>query len=427
MRVGLPNLSRPRLREYQEETVEFVRSRRRSIVAHEPGLGKTACAIVAADLPCLVLCPAHLKVNWRREAERWRPEGADKFRIESYAFPGLRRLRAESFATVVADEAHYLKNPEARRARLACRLLRRAPRAVAMSGTPMPSRPIELWTLLYALRATELSWVEYAFRYCGAYENEWNEIDARGATRLRELRRIVRPLMIRREKSQVLSELPPKQWSVVALDLPVDSREKDFDLLDLDRRHLGVPLEALSAVMREHGLRKLAAAEEHCRSLLEGGARKLVVFAHHRDVVLTLAQRLSEFGSVAVLGGQLHARKQAAVDRFQRGRRTRVFVGQVTAAGVGWDLTAASHVVFAEASWVPAVLDQAADRCHRIGSSEGQPVQVDLLTIHRSVDELQLRRCLEKLEVTSQVVQPTPASGPKGCTKLGEGARLLLS
>lgn len=378
-------------------------------------MGKSACAILSADLPALVVAPASIAVNWRREVEKWRPEAADQFEVVSYASSRLARVVPGEHATVIADEVHYAKTPEARRTKLACRLLRRADRAIALSGTLVPNRPIELWPLLRALEVTNLGFEPFASKFADAFVDQWGDLNARGASNLPALRRLLRPHVTRYRKEDVLPDLPEKTWRVVALDLPVDRRERRFHVEDLRRMPEPVAFEAVSEVLRLHGERKLPAAIEYVEALLEQLAPtgKVVVFAHHRDVVSALSEALSspvmgreKFGpprvAPTVIGGMSARAKQRAVDRFQDDPRARAFVGQVEAAGVGLNLTAAQHVVFVEASWVPSTLEQAADRCHRIGTRGN--VTVDLLVIHASIDEHMLRRALEKLDVIESVV-----------------------
>lgn len=386
---------------FQRETTAFCRARRRSIVASQPGLGKTRSAIEAADLPALVLAPASLLLNWRREVDLWRPGANPWFRVVSYAARELDAIRAGDFETVIADEAHFLKNHEARRSLHACGLLRRARRAIAISGTLVPNRPIELWTILYALEGTDLSYSEFALRYANAHHDDFGRFNVSGASNLEELRGLVEPLAIRFTKREVMPELPEKTWRVLALDLPVDRREKEFSARDLEYMDESVAFEALSAVLAEHGRRKLPLAIEHVRNVLEG-AEKVVVFAHHREVVLGIAAALEEHGVEILLGGQSPKRRQEAVDAFQKPGGPRVFSSQIVAGGVGLNLTAANHVVFAEASWVPSSLEQGADRCHRIGSRGN--VTVDVLTVHRSIDEHMIRRALDKLRVVDRIL-----------------------
>jgi len=380
-------------------------------------------SILAADLPALVVAPASVKINWRREIETWRRRSTRAWDVVSYADSNLDQVDPRQYKTLVVDEVHYVKNPEAKRSRLVCGLIRKVGkkgRVFALSGTLVPNRPIELWPLLYAMRVTRRSFAGFALKFAAAYENEWGELDVRGASNLPRLRRLLRPHCLRYRKGDVLPELPDKTWRVMALDLPVPSREKDFSLRDLRRMREPVAFEAMSDVLKLHGQRKVPLAAQHVKDLLEA-VPKVILFAHHRDVIHALAGELKRYHPVMVMGGQTPRRRQAAVDRFQeQGSRTRLFIGQVEAAGVGLNLTAASHVVFAEASWVPSTLEQAADRAHRIGSTGN--VTVDLLTISGSIDEHMLRRALEKKEVVDQVV---PENHP--FTPDEVGARILYS
>lgn len=392
------------LRRYQDESVEFQRARRCSILGHEPGLGKSAISIVAADLPALVICPASLMINWEREVELWRPRAIDGFRMVSYAYPELEDLEWRGYKTLIVDEVHYIKNPEALRSRLVCGLIRRMGRrgrVFALSGTIMPNRPIELWALLYAMEITDLEWVDFAFRYADAWEDERYELNVSGASNVDELRELLEPHCLRFTKRDVLPELPDKTWRVVALDLPVDEREKEFSLRDLRRMDEMVAFEALSDVLHLHGQRKIPLVVEHVRDLMES-VNKVIVFGHHRDVITALAGAFKEYGPEIVMGGQSRKRKQLSIDRFQERSASRLLIGQIQAAGHGHNLTAASHVVFAEGTWVPGDLEQAADRAHRIGTKGN--VTVDLLTIHRSIDEHMIHRALEKQGVIDLVV-----------------------
>ena len=393
---------------YQSDTVEFVRARRHSIIAHQPGLGKTACAIVAADLPALVICPASLVPNWRREIDLWRPESAHLFSVLSYSDRSLGVLSpgntARLFRTLIADEAHYLKSRGANRTERVCDLIRAVDKSIALSGTILPNRPIELWPLLHATGITDKAFYPFARRYADSWKAPWG-IDVSGSSNESELRALLEPHLIRYSKAQVLPHLPPKTWNVIALDLPRPRQERRFSLDELSALDESIAFEALSDVLRLWGERKTPRAVEFITSALESEA-KLVVFAHHREVVGNLAAALAEFNPVTILGGTTPAAKQRAVDAFQTDPECRVIVGQNVAMGVGHTLTAASHVVIVEGSWVPGDLEQMGDRCHRIGQRDN--VTVDVLTISGSIDEAMLRRALEKQAVIDQIIVDTP-------------------
>jgi hypothetical protein len=127
-----------------------------------------------------------------------------------------------------------------------------------------------------------------------------------------------------------------------------------------------------------------------------------VIFAWHQDVVESLMQALAEYGAVKLVGGMNATAKQASVDRFQQDPTCRVFVGNISAAGVGITLTAASHVVFAELDWTPARVSQAEDRCHRIGQTDS--VLVQHLVLAGSLDATMAEMIVEKQDVADRAL-----------------------
>ena len=159
--------------------------------------------------------------------------------------------------------------------------------------------------------------------------------------------------------------------------------------------------EALSDVLQLAGIRKIPRAVEYIDTAL-AYSRKVVVFAHHREVIAQLVEKLAPYHPVTLTGGMSTRRKQGAVEAFQSDDRVRVIVGQGEAMGVGHTLTAASHVIMVEGSWVPGDLEQRADRCHRIGQKDN--VTVDILTISGSIDEHMTRRAIQKQETIDAIV-----------------------
>ena len=326
----------------------------------------------------------------------------------SYTDRDLFLLDSRRYRTIVVDEVHYVKNPTAERSRLVCGLMRRIGkrgRTISLSGTPIPNRPIELWPLLFATGITVMSYVDFAYAYANAYVDEWNDLDVSGASNLDHLAALIRPHVIRFTREDVLPDLPPSTWRVLALDLPLGKREKAYSRADMRRLREPVAREAMSVILKEHGKRKLVQVVQHVKDALES-ERKVVVFAHHREVIDELCSALVLYNPERLWGGMSAERKDAAIRRFKRDPECRVFVGQLQAAGVGVDglQDSASRVIFAEGSWVPSDLEQAVGRLHRHGQK--RPVLVDILTIHRSIDEAMLRRALEKIRVIEQILPP---------------------
>lgn len=398
---------------YQEAGVAFIEvAAGRAYVGDVMGLGKTVQALMWLALHpeivrTLVVVPASLVLNWEREAKKWLPgrtvsvvkNGKDPIQateivVTSYECVTRRKDEWMAWApvAVVIDEAHYLKNQDAQRTKAMVGILPRKGKdgkmtepvpgiatacqyVISLSGTPMLNRPIEIFTNLNLLCPADYpSFFRFAKRYCGAEKGQYGW-DFGGATNTEELRSRLRDVMVRREKEQVLKELPPKRRAEVFVALSNADEYQVFeeDFLDKltnparkDERQKGDVLAALGQLRRMSGRGKVDAAIEW----LTNADRPVVVFCHHLDVLGDIAQGLikAEIAWVKVTGEMKVEDRQAAVDDFQAGR-ARVFLGTYGAASVGLTLTAASDTLHVERNWTPAIEEQAEDRCHRIGQT----------------------------------------------------------
>ena len=160
-----------------------------------------------------------------------------------------------------------------------------------------------------------------------------------------------------------------------------------------------IAFEELAAARLDIARQKLPVVLDFLRDLLEE-EEKVVLFAHHREIISAVAAAVSE--SVELKGGMTDSQKDAAVRAFQEGS-ARLFVGQITAAGTGITLTAARTVLFAELDWVPGNVIQAEDRCHRIGQQ--LPVRVIHLVAGGSVDARMVHALVEKQENFERVMR----------------------
>lgn len=427
---------------FQRAGIAYALTRSNCLIADEMGLGKTVQAIGVANASAarrvLVICPAFLRLNWRNEWRRWDVQGltvaiaesgkalppADVV-IASYeaATKMASAIRQVQWDLLIVDECHYVKNPDAQRTKavLGDKKTKLPPipakRRLFLTGTPIVNRPIELWPLVEALDPNGLgaSFWAFAKRYCDARHDGWGwRFD--GASNLEELQQRLRStVMVRRQKKDVLTELPPKIRQVVLLEAKgmevqralreeAQAWQRHEDLLTALRvqaelaKAIGdqeyeeaiarlrnaakVAFEDLSLARHALALAKVPAVVEHVQEVLDAKA-KVVVFAWHQDVAEAIARAFAP-ASVLAHGGLSDQVRQAAVQRFQSDPATRVFVGTIRGAGVGITLTASDHVVFAELWWVPGDISQAEDRCHRIG--QVNPVLVQHLVVDGSLD-----------------------------------------
>jgi SWI/SNF-related matrix-associated actin-dependent regulator of chromatin subfamily A-like protein 1 len=435
----MPNSRTPdRLFPYQKAGVEYLCHLNEALLADEPGLGKTAQAIVYADLKqcrsVLVVCPASLTINWLREFSMWHShtEALDLC-IISYGLlkKNHQFLRSKTWDLMILDECHYVKESQAQRTQEIIGNVQKgikpikAMRKVAISGTPIVNRPIELFTTLRWLNSYAFpDKHKFALRYCGAKRGVWGW-DYSGSSHLDELQKLLRGrFMVRRLKKDVLPQLPAKIRQVIEIEAESRTRkvlkaELEFlgltgkeDLTDeqfaeivsrMQNPKMGP--EHIATIRRETAVAKVPAVIEHIKEVLDE-EDKVVVFAHHKEVIERLVGAFGQ-NCVVVAGANSSAERQQAVDRFQTDPACRVFLGNIVAAGVGITLTASSRVIFAEGSWVPGENSQAEDRCHRIGQKES--VLVQHIVLEGSLDALIMKAVVKKQSVLDKAMNTNEA------------------
>ena len=388
--------------------------RRHLLLSDSPGIGKTAQSLVVAKElgfeRLLIVCPASLRLNWLREVNTWHggpampmldgktsvPSGGSV--ITSYNL--VEKAVGRSYDFLIVDEIHNIKSDEAARTKAILGDATRGWRGLVdtlptlfLSGTPIPNgRPSELWPILYRCATDAIGYLKYsAFcnRFCVMAPDGRGGFMVRGAKRQDELYARLRGsgFMTRRLKADVLHELPPKRYKMVVF--PADgamrkilNKESAFSAAEILAH--GVPVGSpLPEIRREMGLAKVPAAVEYIKDLL-AAEDKVVVFAHHVEVVGLLVEALGDYGARAITGATLPATRQAAVDAFQGDAECRALVCNIVAGGTGTTLTAGHDVVFVEASWVPGENEQAEDREHRIGQKFA--VIVHQLVVEGSLD-----------------------------------------
>ena len=227
---------------HQIEGIAFLLGRRRALLADDMGLGKTRQSVIAmveaeAEGPYLVICPASIKRNWAREIQIVFPDAEPAivgpavlpptthrgWIIVNYEILGknLDQLLEFDWKGVVFDEAHYLKNYQSQRSRNASKLVKEIKRDLvvhALTGTPMTSRPRDLFPLLQILgHPLGKSFFSFAKRYCDAYQGDFGLV-ADGASNLEELTVQLHGVMLRRRKDEVL-DLPPKMRTWMDIEL----------------------------------------------------------------------------------------------------------------------------------------------------------------------------------------------------------------
>lgn len=403
---------------HQQEAKLFLLSRRRAILADQPRVGKTLPTAAAAleNLPALIVCPAIAKTVWEAAFSKLAPKtsvhvvngkrGAAEINsaditIINYDVLQYGVTHCDRYNTLVLDECHRIKNPKAARTKAAMLAMKKIDHVYALSGTPIPNRPIELWPILHGLGVYRGGWFDFAARYAKMWSAPWG-LDTSGASNLPELKELMKPHVLRRKKEAIFKDYKEPQVSLITFDLPSDKREQGFDADALVANpNALLAFEGLAEVMREAGMRKVSAASEFIDDLLQAG-EPVVVFAHHKDVVTELQDKLKDHKPVIVVGDTIRARRDAAIAAFQTGK-TKLIIGNIAAMSEGVDLSAADTIVFVECTWSTSALEQASSRVENINKS-GIPPVIYILTIKASLDHTVLAKVLKKLNVVSQII-----------------------
>ena len=409
-------------------------------LADDMGLGKTVQALgILLDRrqigPALIIAPTSVGGNWLRETEKFAPSlkpllyrEHDRDQLIQNAGPGdliivsyqmlLRdgeRFSSRTWGTLILDEAQYIKNFNTK----TCATVRQlqADWSLALTGTPLENHLGELWSLMRVISPGLLgSWERFRERFADPIER------GRDHQRLLSLGRVLRPFMLRRTKSEVLTELPPRTEIVHTVELSAEERKR-YDaarlaaLAELSSNNKGENdqqrrIRILSWLTRLRQLAchpqlvdprwsksssKLDAMMEIIRELVEGNHRALVFsqFVQHLKLVRQSLDK-DKIKYQYLDGSTTAAKRQAAVDAFQRGEGD-LFLISLKAGGTGLNLTGADYVMHLDPWWNPAVEDQATDRAHRIGQTQAvtvfrlvakDTIEEQILSLHASKREL---------------------------------------
>ena len=422
-----------KLKQYQQEGISFLTNNKtlipyHSILGDDMGLGKTAQAIIAAERvsakKILIICPSSVKINWMREILKWTKfknifiagkQGgtpAKDCRIpldcecviinyDMCIMPKIKRqLVGMQFDVGILDECHYLINKTSGRTKAILAkggIIWSCKYKWPMSGTFMKNRNRDTYPILRSLFPHTLGpYTDYrlfAEKFCGGKMGMFGYEDTR-STNTEELGKMIAPIMMRRTKSEVLSELPevleqniylevtPEIQNVLYMESEFSDEEKE-SILNFEM------MGQTASYRKELAMAKIKQSISAIEDVLNN-VEKVVVFAYHRDFIDAVVEKLEDYGVEVVKGGLTSEEKQKRVDSFVNDKNIRVFVGQIEAAGTGIDglQFACSNVIFAEIDWVPGTLDQAKARCHRIGQK--YQVHIQYLIVPDSLEEAML-------------------------------------
>lgn len=426
----------PMLDTHQRVGLEWILERKRSYIAHAPGAGKTAQAILAALIApgfgqTLFIVPPNLIMNWEREIAQvatWagvharsatvpRTEGRHDMDWDSdiLLVPDsmiakdwvqraiVPRAHHKEIQFIAVDEASRLKEPWSERSlafyggsfegKVFPGIYRDARHVVFLDGSPMPNRPIELWAPTYALHPEAIDCMDrddFGYRYCGARPNERGVWEYNYSSHESELQE-----KLQRDFMHVVTEEklthPERLRSLLFTDTDLRSPDhkawdrKNLGEIDFDEIDEESSQGDLARFRRELGVSKIPFVTAYTESRLKGKNESILLFAWHREVCQRLAENLSKWNPGLVMGGTSAKERDAAFSAFQLGT-VKLLVLNISAGGRGHNLQRADRAIFAEYSWS----DEMNRQCEKRGSRRGSTVDVfrsDYIACPDSLDE----------------------------------------
>jgi len=410
------------LRDYQAKALFAVAHEGYQYLGLEQGLGKSRILIEYAKLEgarrILVFCPASVRLSWETEVAKWWSDAPPVVLVNSVKqitnHPGIfvmsydRISRGEDYVKAIglvmpfdlafADEAHYAKNLEAKRTKHLFRaVLPKVGKMILASGTPAPNHAGELYPALRFLAPEKImkadgrpmTQTQFEDAFCRIEQKFFNGRQTRvitGSQNIPALRERLNGFLLRMRKSEVLTELPPLEFVPTPLAPSLAGIEANAlrgysDILSEDMSDeqvlaaLGSMDENAARLRVALGVAKANAAIEYIDEFMDGSQKKIVVWAIHQNVIDILMSGLKHLGAVKIDGRTPEKDRRYAIAAFLGDANTRVFIGNIQAAGTGLTLIGpqfpCSDAFFVESDYVPGNNLQAAARIHRLGQRDG--------------------------------------------------------
>lgn len=431
---------------HQIVAIEKLLENEKYILADDMGLGKTTSAIIAAMEGkferILVVCPASLKINWKKEIMNY--DSADNVSIvdsggfkmkkwtiinydilKNYHYLPQKGVNIEDltpsaidfykFDLVIADEAHYLKSSTTNRTKIFNDFAMRIPNRWFLTGTPITNKPIDFYNLLYLCESpVATNWMHFVTRYCAGRQIKRPGTNKKfwltsGASNLDELRDYSADVMLRRTKKDSI-DLPQKTIKPVYLPMEFSASYNQYlreyeDWVDTTENLEEKP-KVTDHLTRLLKIRQLLSYDKinHTIALAEDlieNDKKVIIFSCFTNTINALHDHFGK-ASVLIDGSVSVKKRDEAVERFQNDPKIKVFCGNIVAAGVGLTLTESSVVIFNDLDWVPANHAQAEDRAHRIGQEN--PVHIIYPLFDDTLDTIMFNSLQRKMKIISQIM-----------------------
>jgi len=448
------------LLKHQPDAIKFSLNRDKSYLALAPGLGKTiVAAIIAATLGkrTLIVCPPFLTINTYEEFIKWAPKLHTKILDNvDYIVPDVlivpdsmitnlevrKYIRAFEPEVFIGDEWHRYKTDTAQRSKAVFgfkdnrKKISYSPgildgkhlkKIILMSGTPMPNRPIELFTTLKKCAGQFINFRDmnsYGMKYCGGfavknpytgqvYGNDLTGCNEKEFTKLmNEVRTTdannMSAFMLRQDKSILKLPKLTEEMLILGLDMPKELSALDGKLLrqyspqDLIKYEIKKLMGKsnhdedihIMTYRRLLGLYKVKPSVEYLKSILEETNEAILAVAIHKEVIAELEEKLSDYNPMVITGNVQSMKRQKIVKEFQQSKNRRIMLGNIDAIGVGFNITKVNRITLIEYLWSPGSNRQVIDRGHRYGLKH--PLLAQYFVFRNSLDRSTIETLLYK-------------------------------
>lgn len=427
--------------DFQKSDLEFMKFAKSTINANPMGSGKTVEGIALIEdcfkanlafpernTNILVIVPNSLKLYWKNEIKRFINKNAIigksstfnkinpiKIDDDNILIINYEMLRNDKFALIfeivwnliILDEAHKIKNRRAQQSKGAKKL--KSYSKALLTGSPIPNHPSELWSLLNFLYPKRFSsYWQFIERFCVQENVPYSPVPIIvDVKNMPSLKYILDSIMIRRNKDEVLGDLPEKRSKIIELEMEkeqkklYDEMEKDmvFKLENGESIEAAIPLTKLIRLRQLtlspaiFGVNCIGVKTQAILDILEDSDEKIVVFSMSKLYIEFLSKLLNERGYqkfVKVTGDLALEERQQAIDNFTNNPDIKLFLATIQTMGEGTNLQIASTLIFADKSWVPTINEQAENRIYRIGQ-KNKTLIISLIcknTIDKSVEKV---------------------------------------
>lgn len=385
----------PRLRPYQRVDVEFLSMRKNAAVFNEQRTGKTPTILLAVKdrmRKGIIVCPAGLKLNWSREAQKWISRssivvsGTKKQRNRLYQtfrdsdsdilILSYETLRADieefaaEFDVLIVDEAHRLRNYKTKQSKALYSLSKKAKHVFLLTGTPAVNHAADVFGILRILRPTKYgSYWNFIDRYFGYEQTRFGrDILSLKPHRLAEFTDMLNSISVQRKRNDVMKWIPPITHRTIPLELSATQKRYYTQLIDTYRYDENIVPNAIALLTRlrqtclDTGLitdTPSSPKADFIKEYIGDNSDSVIVFSSFTSFLKQLHSEIPD--SVMLTGEQTQAEKQAAVDKMQKGE-AKLMLANVVAGGLGWTLDKADTIIFTDKSFNPINNEQAQDR-----------------------------------------------------------------